>query len=94
VKHVIVVQSSASLPASNQQQFYVSVSRGQEAVTVYTDDRAELLEAVKKGDERLTATELIASRDRQRQAIIAQQSLQMQDRNRQPPQQRELNYER
>ena len=94
VKHVIVVQSSASLPASNQQQFYVSVSRGQEAVTVYTDDRAELLEAVKKGDERLTATELIASRDRQRQAIIAQHSLQMQDRNRQPPQQRELNYER
>jgi conjugative relaxase-like TrwC/TraI family protein len=78
VKHVIIAQSSASAPASSREQFYVSVSRGQEAVTVFTDDRDALLEAVCKGDERLTATEFVAIREHQQRALIARQVLKTQ----------------
>ncbi|MGE4003972.1 MAG: ATP-dependent RecD-like DNA helicase, partial [Planctomycetaceae bacterium] len=59
VKRVFVGQSSQSFPASSAEQFYVSCSRGRESVTVYTDDKKALLEAVKESDERLSATELV-----------------------------------
>jgi len=38
VDEVLVVASSRSLPAINQQQFYVSISRGRDACRVFTDD--------------------------------------------------------
>ena len=60
VQRVFVGQSAQSFPASSREQFYVSVSRGTEKVTVYTDDKRDLLEAVKRSDERLSATELVA----------------------------------
>ncbi len=60
VERVFVGQSSESFPASSREQFYVSVSRGTEKVTVYTNDKHELLDAVKRSDERLSATELVA----------------------------------
>jgi hypothetical protein len=41
------------------QQFYVSVSRGKESVTIFTEDREALLKAVEKSGQRLSATELI-----------------------------------
>jgi conjugative relaxase-like TrwC/TraI family protein len=59
VDHVFIGQSSDSFPASSREQFYVSASRGREKVTVYTDDKEALLEAVKQTDERLSATELV-----------------------------------
>lgn len=40
------------------EQFYVSVSRFKEALTIYTDDKFELLEAVRKSSQRPTATDL------------------------------------
>ena len=43
--------SAQSFPASNQRQFYVSVSRGKEQALVFTNDKKELLKAVEKGDE-------------------------------------------
>ena len=49
----------ASFPASNRRQFYVSVSRGKKQATIYTNDKDELLAAVRKSDERLSATELL-----------------------------------
>jgi conjugative relaxase-like TrwC/TraI family protein len=63
VDRVFIGQSSQSFPASSREQFYVSVSRGREGVTVYTDDKEALLEAVDRSDERLSATEFVAGRE-------------------------------
>lgn len=60
VDRVLIGQSSNSFPASSREQFYVSASRGRERVTVYTDDKGALLEAVSRSDERLTATEFLS----------------------------------
>jgi len=60
LKHkVLVVQSAESYPASSPEQFYVSVSRARQQAVIYTDSKQELLEAVSKSDERLSATELL-----------------------------------
>ncbi|HEX2839357.1 MAG TPA: MobF family relaxase [Phycisphaerales bacterium] len=63
VDRVIIGQSSESFPASSKEQFYVSVSRGKKQALVLTDDKHALLEAVSHGDNRMTATELLAMRD-------------------------------
>ena len=62
VDRVFIGQSSTSLTASSREQFYVSASRGRERATIYTDDKEALLEAVKRSDERLSATELMRDR--------------------------------
>ncbi len=59
VNRVLVGQGSESFVASSREQLYVSASRGRERVTIYTDDKEALFEAVKREDERLTATEFI-----------------------------------
>jgi conjugative relaxase-like TrwC/TraI family protein len=59
VDRVFIGQSTASLPATSREQFYVSCSRGRESVTVYCDDKQRLREAVTRSDERITATELL-----------------------------------
>lgn len=56
---VIISQSSMSLRASSMEQFYVSVSRGREAVSIYTDSKDELAQAVSQSNARLSATELL-----------------------------------
>jgi len=71
VDHVFIAQSSDSFPASNTEQFYVSASRGKKDITIYTDDKQELLEQVKESGQRLSAVELIEtakqqSREKQR----------------------------
>ncbi|NUQ44815.1 MAG: relaxase domain-containing protein [Phycisphaerae bacterium] len=63
VDRVFIGQSSHSFPASSREQFYVSASRGREGVTVYTDDKEALLDAVRRSDERLSATEFVAGGD-------------------------------
>ena len=50
-----------SFAAANKEQFYVSVSRGREALRLYTDDKAAMLEAVKGSGARLSASELIGN---------------------------------
>jgi ATP-dependent exoDNAse (exonuclease V) alpha subunit len=59
VDRVFVWQSSHSGPASSREQFYVSCSRGRDAVTVYCDDKEMLRDAVAQSDDRVTATELL-----------------------------------
>jgi ATP-dependent exoDNAse (exonuclease V) alpha subunit len=59
VERVFVAQGRVSFGASSREQFYVSASRAQEQVTIYTEDKAELLDAVSRSDDRLTATEFI-----------------------------------
>jgi hypothetical protein len=58
VDKVIISQSSLSFRASSQEQFYVSVSRGKQAVAIYTDSKADLLRAVSQSGERRSAIEL------------------------------------
>ena len=58
VDRVFIHQPSATFPASSQEQFYVSVSRGRDSVTIYTDD-VEALRIVTEGSgRRLSAMEL------------------------------------
>jgi ATP-dependent exoDNAse (exonuclease V) alpha subunit len=60
VDRVFIGQSARSLPASSREQFYVSASRARHSVTIYTDDKEALREAISQIDSRLTATEFVA----------------------------------
>src|SRR5262249_31803840 len=55
---IFIRQSGISSGAASREQLYVSVTRGRQAV-IYTDDKESLRRAVKKTEERLTATELL-----------------------------------
>jgi conjugative relaxase-like TrwC/TraI family protein len=59
VDEVLVVASSRSLPAINQQQFYVSISRGRDACRVFTDDAEMLRSHVTRSSARLAAVEIV-----------------------------------
>ncbi|HZU39041.1 MAG TPA: AAA family ATPase, partial [Gemmataceae bacterium] len=58
VDKVFVGISSESLPATHQRTGYVAFTRGKEKVEIYTDDRKELLRALSRPDEPVSATEL------------------------------------
>ena len=55
---VFVAESSESFRAAGREQFYVSASRFKDALTIYTDDKRELLNAVRKSSHRPSATDL------------------------------------
>jgi hypothetical protein len=59
VDRVLVAQSRKSFGASSAEQFYVSVSRARESVTVYTDDKERLREAIQSSGARVSAHELL-----------------------------------
>jgi hypothetical protein len=61
VDKVFVGVSSESFPATYQRTAYVALTRGREQVQIYTDDRNELLSAIRRTDEPLSATELSES---------------------------------
>jgi hypothetical protein len=63
VDEVLVVASSRSLPAINQEQFYVSISRGRERCQVFTDDTELLRSHVTHSSARLAAVEAMPQRD-------------------------------
>ncbi len=58
VDKVFVGIASESLPAICQRTAYVAVTRGKEQAQIFTDDRRELLKAVSRRDDPLSATEL------------------------------------
>jgi hypothetical protein len=62
VDRVLIALGHESLAAANRQQFYVSVSRGREAVRLYTDDKEALRDASFCTASRLSATELLHSK--------------------------------
>jgi hypothetical protein len=62
VDKVFIGESSQSFPATNQRSFYVPVTRGREQAVIFTDDKKELLRAVQRRDEPMSATELAESR--------------------------------
>ena len=61
VDKVFVGMSSESFPATYQRTAYVAVTRGREQAQVFTDDRTELLKAISRQDDPLSATELAES---------------------------------
>ena len=93
VDRVFVGQSSESFPASSREQFYVSASRARQSVTIYTDNKQDLLDAVSRSDERLTATELVNGAP-QREFVSLHQRLAEIGKTRQPPERERLARER
>jgi ATP-dependent exoDNAse (exonuclease V) alpha subunit len=61
VDRVFVAVGPESFGATSKEQFYVSVSRARERVSVYCEDKRELLESVSRSGARMTATELAAT---------------------------------
>lgn len=74
VDQVFIAQSSESFSASNQQQFYVSISRGRERARIYTDDKRALEQAVKQDGQRMTAREVAEQSRLQRARIQAKEA--------------------
>lgn len=58
---MLVGISSDSLPATNQRTAYVALTRGKEQAVVFTDDKDELLKAMSKPDDPMSATGLVES---------------------------------
>ncbi len=73
VDKVIVAQSSYSFGASTKEQFYVSVSRGKEAVSVYTDSKEDLQNIVSN-----RSTERISAHDVADKAVAAEKKIMQQ----------------
>jgi conjugative relaxase-like TrwC/TraI family protein len=63
VAEVLLVASSRSLPAINQEQFYVSISRGRERCQIFTDDSDLLRSHVTDSSVRLAAIEALPQRN-------------------------------
>ncbi|MGO8766659.1 MAG: MobF family relaxase [Limisphaerales bacterium] len=62
VAEILLVASSRSLPAINQEQFYVSISRGRERCQIFTDDTELLRSHVTHSSARLAAVEAMPHR--------------------------------
>jgi ATP-dependent exoDNAse (exonuclease V) alpha subunit len=58
VDRVFIATGKESLPASNQQQWYVSTSRGREMAKVYVDSKEDVRNAIARTGQRLSAVEL------------------------------------
>ena len=59
VDRVILGMSAASTGATNQEQLYVSASRAKDWVRLYTDNKAEIREAVQRSSQKLAALDLV-----------------------------------
>jgi hypothetical protein len=58
VDKVFVGVSSQSFPATGERTAYVALTRGKEQAQLFTDDKRELLKAVSRPDDPMSATEL------------------------------------
>jgi conjugative relaxase-like TrwC/TraI family protein len=58
VDRVFIAAGNESLPAANQQQWYVSASRGREMAKIYVEDKQEVRDAFARTGQRLSAVEL------------------------------------
>ncbi|HMP01712.1 MAG TPA: MobF family relaxase [Gemmatales bacterium] len=109
VDKVFVAIGSQSLPATGQRTAYVAITRGREQAVIYTDDRMELLRAVSRPDEPISATELVQPqpekptlRDRMKRLAFARglnvfasrNGAMQQDMAREASQQREIDHAR
>lgn len=58
VNRVFIAGGNESLPATNQQQWYVSASRGREQAKLYVDSKEDVRNAIARTGQRLSAVEL------------------------------------
>jgi conjugative relaxase-like TrwC/TraI family protein len=58
VHRVLLGMSAASLGAMNQEQMYVSGSRGKERLTLYTDDKGAVRSGIQRSSQKLAALDL------------------------------------
>ena len=58
VDKVFIGVSSESFPATGERTAYVAITRGKEQAVIFTDDKQELLNAISRPDEPLSAIEL------------------------------------
>ena len=61
VDKIFIGMSSESVLATNQRTAYVAVTRGKEQAQIFTDDRTELLKAMSRPDDPMSATQLAES---------------------------------
>jgi conjugative relaxase-like TrwC/TraI family protein len=98
VDRVYIGQSCESFRASSREQFYVSVSRAREQAIIYTDDKEALFEAVRRSDDKMTATEFLSNREHRERGVAIQRLQRSAETNREPipaaPQREEMAYER
>jgi conjugative relaxase-like TrwC/TraI family protein len=59
---VFISVGGESLPAANQQQWYVSASRGKEQARIYVDSKEDVRSAIARTGERLSAVELTGTK--------------------------------
>ena len=62
VDEVLISQPGTTFSATDAKQFYVSVSRARDAVKIYTDDKAALLEYAAEIGDRQSALELVGNK--------------------------------
>ncbi|APW64317.1 MobF family relaxase [Paludisphaera borealis] len=58
VQRVILAMAAESLPAVNQEQMYVSASRGKEKLSLYTDSKEAVRQAIQKSSQKLAALDI------------------------------------
>ncbi|MCF8324414.1 MAG: Flp pilus assembly complex ATPase component TadA [Leadbetterella sp.] len=63
VDEVFISQPASTFPATDAKQFYVSVSRGRDNASIYTDDKAQLLEYASELGDRKSAIELVSRKN-------------------------------
>jgi conjugative relaxase-like TrwC/TraI family protein len=61
VDRVFIGMSSESVPATTERTGYVAITRAREQAQIFTDDRKELLKAISRPDDPLSATQLSES---------------------------------
>lgn len=71
VRDVLVAQSEASFSAGSLEQFYVSVSRAQSSIRIYTDSRKGLQDAVGNSSKRQAGIELAGLNAREINSFMA-----------------------
>ena len=62
VQRAILAMSSSSLPATNQEQMYVSSSRAKERMTLYTDHKEEVRDAIQRSSRKSLASDMPAAK--------------------------------
>jgi conjugative relaxase-like TrwC/TraI family protein len=62
VDRVFIATGDESLPAANQQQWYVSASRGRELCKLYVDSKQDVRDAIARTGQRLSAVELTGTK--------------------------------
>ena len=63
VDEVFISQPASTFPATDAKQFYVSVSRGRNNASIYTDDKTQLLEYASELGDRKSAIELVSRKN-------------------------------